>query len=481
MSAAAPGGAPGRMLRGPLLPLALLVAQLLAVYLLDGRVHGWKPARMPDSQSYVQAARATSFTQAVSHYRTYGYPLFLRLVAAGGTRVGHLPSLQFALYGLAVVLLWGALRSYVGSPWLAFAGATPLPWAYVVDLMPEVMTDPLAATLTVTVAAVALALAVRPANRPLWLALVLAVMAAYQVRPAAVFLVGWAPLAAVVLRLGREGRPGRGLWRWGAGLALVTLVPYLAFAGARRLAVGHFGLVSFGGTNLAGVAACFLDEELVAELPPEHRPLAATMLRIRRQRLGWEPMTAGADTRQWFFQYSDNIWRVAITAAETQLRKEERRLAASGAAPDDPRPRRVRRNEMLNGAARAILRARPRLYLQWVRDSLLYGLGSLAGRPWIVWPLALLGGSLLALVVRRGAAALPSVGDPDGRAVGAILVLALSYFVIYLGLLSLVSWPFPRYFSAMILLLPSALALALVDVWRRLLGAAPALPVAQSR
>ncbi len=375
-----------------------------------------------------------------------------------------MPTIQFVCYGVAVLLFWLGLRLYTGDPWLALAGAVPLPHAFVVDLMPEILTDALAAALTIAVAAALLGLAARPGSRLLLGALTAAVFATYQVRPAAVFLIGWVPLMAAVLRLARERPPEPGRRRWLLGIGLATVLPYLLFAGARRIAVGHFGLVAFGGTNLAGVTACFLDDGLVAELPQEHRPLARAMLRVR-QRSGWRPLTPADDVRDWFPQFSDNIWLVAVGAAEARLRVEEgERLARGSAEPADARPKRIRRNEMLTRASRAIIRARPRLYLKWVAGAVGYGFGRLGGQRWVVVPLALLAASWALLKVYRARGA----GGPAPAAapLRAVAALGLSYFALYLLLLAAVSWPFPRYFSATILFLPSVLCMYLYALWR---------------
>lgn len=455
------------ILSHPIAPLALLVLQLVLLYAAQQRIHGFRPAHMPDTRSYLQSARSSTLEVALSDYRTTGYPLFLRLLGGGQVNTARVPAAHLTLYSLAILLFWLGLRRYTGSAWLAFAGATPLPYAWVVDLMPEIMTDVLAVTLTLVVVSVLLILATRPASPLLWAALAFSVFATYQVRPATVFLIAWAPLVAAVLRLCRERRAVPGLIRWLSGLALATILPYLLFAALRLVVVGHFGLVAFGGTNLAGVTACLLDDEVVEELPEEHRRRAGVMVRRRRARK-FEPMTRDSDPFESFRQYSDNIWDVALPLVNAQLR-QQRRLAKQGAVTPDPLQPRIRRNKILTELSRAIIRARPGLYLRWVRSSVFYGLRSLAERPWILWPFVLLGCSALYLALRRATGGGAGLQPPADRRLLGVLILGVSYFLIYLFLLSLVSWPSPRYASAMIVFLPSVLCMQLFALWRRIL------------
>lgn len=459
--------APGRWRRDLLAPLALLALLIFFVYRDLDRQHGFRPAFLPDTASYLELAEAPTLEWALAHYRTNGYPIFLELVGGGRVDTARVPHAQFAFYSLAILLFWLGLRRYTGSGWLAFAGAAPLPFAWVVDLIPEVMTDVLAVTLTLLAVSLALLLATRPAAALLWAAVAATVFATYQVRPSAVFLVVWLPLAAAVLRVCRERRMARDLPRWLLGLGLATFLPWLLFATLRLALVGHFGLVAYGGTNLAGVTASFLDDEVVRQLPVDLQRPARFVLRQRRA-LGFEPMTLESDHRAAFEQYSVNIWDFAIPAANQEIRRHRKRARQGELAPDSLRPR-IRRNQILTELSRAIIRARPRLYLRWVRGSFLRGLGRLAERPWIVWPFVLLGVSAFYLALRRAGGRDTGPRPPEHRLLLGILILAVSYFLIYLVTVSLVSWPSPRYTAAMIVFLPSALCMLLWEAWRRIL------------
>ncbi|NJK99872.1 MAG: hypothetical protein HC910_04600 [Spirulinaceae cyanobacterium SM2_1_0] len=69
--------------------------------------------------------------------------------------------------------------------------------------------------------------------------------------------------------------------RFGVYLTLVSLLPLLAFSTLRFALVDHFGLVSFGGFNIVGIASQMLTKELVVNLPDRDRELAISIIERR--------------------------------------------------------------------------------------------------------------------------------------------------------------------------------------------------------
>ncbi len=450
-------------------PPVLLALQLAGFLAVVGAAGGLRMVWTPDSLSYVRASRAEELAAALAHYRTVGYPLFLETAGRLGAAQRPVPWIQALVFVAAVLAFWHGLRVYAGSGWFAFAAAAALPFAGVMALVAMIQPDFLAACATLLAFAALLLLAAGRSQPLAWVGLALAVFAAYQLRPAAAFLVGFVPLIGAALRHWRGGG-GRRAGVFTLGLAAAMLVPYLSFCALRWATVGHFGLVSFGGTNLVALAANFLDEELLGELPEGHRRLAGRLLH-QRQKRGWEPMTPGADTMPYLVQYNSNLWRIAVPAAGHEIAARSREAVAAGEEPD-PRNLRIVRDELLGGVAVEILARRPRLYLQWVRDAHLYGLAQLGDDAALKALAVLVLGSLPVLVVarrrhRRG----PSGRSAAGRPLLALGALGTGYFVTYLALVSLVSYPFARYFVSTTLLLPSVLAAALFEIWRRILVA----------
>ena len=251
----------------------------------------------------------------------------------------------------------------------------------------------------------------------------------------------------------------------------MTFLPFLAFCSLRWVTVGHFGVVSFGGPNQAGMAASFIDGEVVRQLPQEHQGLARNMMKMRRKR-GWEAMTRRSAIVDYFVQYSDNIWRVAIPAAQ----KEYKRISALPEGhPDRPdgmeRPARVVQNEMLSRASRSVVRLRPGLYFKWVTSAVAYGLKQLLNYVWIVAPawLILFSTPIFLLATRASSASIPPLESNVLSTLIGLLTLGVGYFAAYLMLVSLVSFPFTRYLVSLTLFLPSALCAQLFVMWRQIL------------
>lgn len=452
-------------------PFFWFTLQLVVTLFVLAVAGGLEYVRHPDTPSYLKAAQAESWTEALSHNRAIGYPLFLRTVTSTGLWLRPVPPIQFLLFFGSLLLFWYAIRRLSGSGWLAWSVVLPMPWAGIMALGSVVLPDFLAGTAAIVAVSCLLMLVAGPARTVWWMGLGVAVFCAYQLRPAAVFLVAFIPLLALALRwlFGEQGM--RSQAQWLAAVAAVTLLPFLMFCSWRWIAVGHFGVVSFGGPNQAGMAANFLDPQLVRELPPEHRRLARIILRGRRER-GWETMQMSSSAVEHFAQYSDNIWRIALPAAQREY-KRMRALPEGDAERIEgmDRPARVVQNEMLSRLSRATVQSRPALYFKWVTSAQVYGLKQLTGYIWIWGPTLLVLFSVpIFLLATRSAEARESDLDPEiFSTLIALLVLGVGYFGAYLVLVSLVSFPFERYFVSLTLFLPSALTAQMFVMWRRVL------------
>ncbi len=476
--------ATGRRLRraaGRLLPLGLLALELVLSFQYLHHTEQLKPHVLADTHSYRRAAEARTLEQAFSQHRTFGYPLLLRYIERSQASTSQLPGLQAQIALAAVALFFLGVRSYSGSGWLALAAATPLVWARSFAFVAWVYSDSLAISLSVAAAGAMLLLARHPRNPWAWAGVTLAVLATYHTRPSTIFLIVVAPLLLVALRSCRSGESPRRLWRWGLGLAAATLLPFLVYATLRWTVVGHFGLTSFGGANLIGLTACLIDADLVEELPPEQARLAHR-IRVRREELGWRPMIGSSDPAPCFEQYNDNVWKIAVPVSSELARKAQRsRRRQVQPAPPARRPAMWRRahwieqNRMMTELSREIIRRRPYLYLDWVREAWGYGLRQLADDAWLVWP-------LLALVLTlpfawlygaAGGRAGPAASETDPRRKGVLLglfVLATGYFAVHMLLVCMVSYPIPRYAVASSVFLPALLCALLFELWRRILG-----------
>ena len=137
------------------------------------------------------------------------------------------------------------------------------------------------------------------------------------------------------------------------------------------------------------------------------------------------------------------------------------------------RPARVVQNEMLSRTSKAIVRLRPGLYFKWVTSALVYGLKQLLNYVWIVAPVLLFLFSTPIFLLATRSNDIPTHPlEPNALAtLVGLLALGVGYFAAYLLLVSLVSFPFTRYFVSLTLFLPSALCAQLFVMWGRILPA----------
>ncbi|MDY7092556.1 MAG: hypothetical protein SX243_06225 [Acidobacteriota bacterium] len=476
------------------------------------------PRRVPDTSGYLALAQLSLDTpqwweKLLGTTRTYGYPLFLKLTGWVAPDLTAVPGAHLLCYIFAIVVFWWGFSRYSGRPWLAFWAAMPLFYAELLSMVNRVQADALASASAVAGLGLLLGLARRPRSAALWLAVVAVVTYTYHVRPAYLFLLPLFPLLALALRRLLPGE-GRWRWRWGMGLAVALVLPFLAFCSLRWVVMGHFGLVSFGGYNLAGLTTPLLDDELVAELPEGDRELAAAVLELRRKK-GLE--TVGWDTpmEEWYRQYNASVWRVAVPAARQEARQEARRQTPDEAQRLDPRERERRRRELkalwkgrtltpeeraeeraelrakwrgqrqaqrqaqrqearrlervrqvaemnraLSHLARSILVQRPALYGKWLVGGVAEGLEK-------VWEIVWVRRSALALLVLAAlAGGLRWLFRPWLRwswRSSAVALVAVGYFAAGFALVVLVEVPIDRYMNALLPLLPSALVAALAE------------------
>ena len=407
--------------------------------------------RVPDSASYVNF-RFLPVRSALSDIRTMGYPALLRAVSIFSPDLRALPAVQAVLLAVCVGIFWIGLQCYGFSPWSALAAAAPL---FLVKhfqwLTPYVMSEAASGALCVATMGLVLA-AISPArNVAIWVALAIVLFLTYQVRPAYLFLVALVPLLGVLLLLIRGGRqPWRGILRQAVLLLAVSVGPFLGFAALRCAMVGHFGLVSFGGTNAIGIAMEMLDLPTIERLPPHLRPVALAMRREGRHWNKWEGEVLTPATLLYldFPTYNVNNWSVAWPIAQKLY----------GQNP-------VLVNRQLSEMTRAIIVARSDWYLDWLRLSWSEGfrqaLRTSFSEPGLDIRLALL---FLLFYVSTRLIARRRVVDPELRLAlqereqmeaSSFALIAVGVFAAQMLLTVLVQPPVDRYVTAAAIFLPS--------------------------
>ncbi|MEJ2085735.1 MAG: hypothetical protein P8Y44_08645, partial [Acidobacteriota bacterium] len=200
-----------RVLCSPLLALLLLMA---VQWVLLDRHNDFEPKQVNDTHTYVGVLQQETFTDVLSASRTFGYPLFLKLVSPLAPDFGFVPEAHTLAFFAAVMIVWLGAWFYTGSTWLGFAFAAPMVFADLFSIVRRVQADFLSCALAVAALGMLAWSAGRPQRRaPVWV-LALLVFAAYQTRPSYLFLIGFVPALGVILWFCRHGFAWRGAVGW---------------------------------------------------------------------------------------------------------------------------------------------------------------------------------------------------------------------------------------------------------------------------
>ena len=259
---------------------ALQAILLAAAMSASGR---FAPEVVPDTRGYVEYP-FDSVTTALEHYRTFGYPLFLRTVALVRPTPEGVPVAHFVLHIVCVAVFWMGLRTFIASPWSSMLAASSLLYSNVVLRYTGcIAPDAVASSCSIATIGLLLLAVLRPPSIWRWLALAGSIFVTYQLRPAYLFLVPLVPLLGLALHwLLKEAASGPRKRSSLLPLVAVSLLPLVLFCTVRWLIVDHFSIVSFGGNNFAGVVTRFLDRETLTKISADVRPLAEEVLRRRQ-------------------------------------------------------------------------------------------------------------------------------------------------------------------------------------------------------
>ena len=382
-------------------PRWLLAAQMLLVIVLGACLEWWKAQVADDTWSYVGTSRLP-WREALMSTRTVGYPLVLRLVGCFSPQYRAIPWMHLAALCACVFLFDVAAQRFGASAWDACAVSSAclyaaLPWRTPVAF---VLTDFLAMIMAVAAIACLLWIVADRRRAGVWIGLLLAVMAAYHLRPAYLFLVPLLPcLGVLLLRLHARAKGQACAWRgFSVTLLAVCFLPLVAYCGLRFAVVGQFGLVSFAGYNLSGLAAELLDPDMIERLPVRHRPLAREILAERAKR-DMESVFRGGfvvDMRRYEDQFGVNIYDIAVPAAK--------RLYG-----DDP----LVRDQELARFSRSVMLLKPGKYLLWIANYIPRVVAKIVVFQWIIWLLAPV--AILLAVARRRGTRLPGWAPRSAR------------------------------------------------------------------
>ncbi len=315
----------------------------------------FSPVLVNDSASYLDFPM-TSLTDALGAVRTPGYPLLLRsVVAVTGSR-SAIPVVQFLCYAAAVGLFFEALSRWTGRGWMSLAVALSLLSAPILtEYVATIATDTLAGALGIAAGALLILWAESQQTRHL-VGLGVSLAAGWLVRPVGVFLIPWSLLLGwKLLEERRHRRADAPLRAPLLSLAAVVLGPLLVWVGFRGVWLGTWGVASFEGYNLIGLAGQFVREETIARLEPEQQTVVRQALANRAAREaqgGWHLAEPPLHYLRMEYNHDPTIWNDYVPPAREAV--GESTLAVNG---------------FLSSLARSILRSQPDDYCIWLAKA----------------------------------------------------------------------------------------------------------------
>jgi hypothetical protein len=440
----------------PRLTLILIMIGASLVIWLSGRLTA---VAVPDTASYADFP-FDSWTKALTHRRTPGYPALLWVVRRVTGSLDAMPVVHLVAFCGGVLVFHSGLRSVGAPPWSAVWMAGSLLSSNVLHgYVHFLATDTLAAAVGVATAGLTLIFASQPAGSNRWLQLGL--LAAnttlgWLIRPNYLFLVLLVPVLSVLVS------SMRGAWAVRSRCAMVrfaevstaVMLPLGIWCGLRWLSVGAFGVVSFGGYNLVGVTGQWLDRELTAALPADLRPLAQAALDRREQ---WPPETLPMSEAP-ALNYQRMELRYDSTIADFQD-------GAQSVHGDDNR----RINTDLKRLGLALVWQRPLGYGVWLaksgRQAVFKTVGDFVVNPVGLALILFTGGTTWLGTVQQGVGVNRTSSCRD-VALRIVFVAATLYWALSIGLTILVCPPLGRFTDAAAVLLPAMVAGAALDRWQ---------------
>ena len=396
---------------------------------------------------------------ALSHPRTFGYPLLLAIAGLFAPSYQAAPLLDFVVHVVAVAVFWLGLRQIMRSPWTSMAVACSLLYSNILlRYGNNLAADSLASSLAIaTLGWLLVTLFARRQRASYWCLLALGVFACYQVRPAYLFMIPLAPMLALALWwLVRPNLPPRREWcSLLMKLLLVVALPYLAFCSLRWAVVDHFSVVSFGGNNFAAITCMFVDEADVRRLPEDLQPLAEAIVLRRHEVAAQDPGYTAEATRRYMqieVPFDTNINAVCVAAT-----------------------REVYGEKWLDGDralwrfAAAVIREKPTYYGVWLVKAFIRGIYMIVSE-YIMNPIYLL--LLVALaafhaasvILRKRAPGTAGQADPDLFVeINALWILAAGFALAKVLLVVITSPALGRFMDAAGVFLACVLVRALAN------------------
>jgi len=317
--------------------LAILLVQVVLVGAWLGATGRFHPKTVEDTASY-DAFPCQSWKSALAYHRTPAYPAFLQLCRVFSQDHRGVPAGQFAVYSMAVIVLFLGMGRVTSSPSTACAGASILLYARILHgYVDTVATETVAAAAGIAVCGFTL-WRIAGGGAIVTSCLALAAITGWLIRPAYLFLVPLVPALTWLLHPLRSDTMTRSRWREMALVLALSVAPAVGYSLLRYCVIGRLGIVSYGGYAQIGICGQFLDEADVTRLPADLQPVARSALErlssgtLPTRRFDSEPRLHYLRMEE---RYDVTIWHEFVPASEQSFGTDSlevdtalRRLAA---------------------------------------------------------------------------------------------------------------------------------------------------------
>jgi len=382
-------------------------------------------------------------TTALNDKRTFVYPSVLRFFEAADGSERLIPWFQYLMSVVCTGFFLATLLACRWNPWLALAATSPLLASPLVLEYSRILTpDLLAQSFSIVTVAFWLKVVHKGNGLTSLIGLSLFSFLAYQTKPSYLFLLAFVPIGGWIARwwLNPDLRDA---WKVALRLAAASTIPFVAWCALRWTLVGHFGLVSFGGYNIIGIAGQWIRKDLTQNLTAEVQPLAVKILEGREAKK-WEPTTTYEEMES---RFNAMVWDIAVPAA-AELYEGNSRIM----------------NLRMSDLSSQILKSQPKSYVNWLGQAAKRSART-AVELTLRNPIVLVSLPLWLIVFALNWRTKRESQDSEAaqtydREFQTMVWLALGYAICKIGLVILVEPPIDRYCAPATVFLPSILVMA---------------------
>jgi hypothetical protein len=420
----------------------LFLAQVIAIAGILQWNGKFEPTPQFDTASYRDYAM-DSVEAALNDKRTFVYPCVLRFFQTVDGSDRLIPWFQFTCSAAAIGFLMAVLLACKWNCWMALAAVSPiLASQMVLDYSGLLTPDLLAQSLAIGVVSLWIFAVHSGRNACAYAGLALAVFLTYQTKPSYLFLLAFVPIGGFIARAWLMPTH-RDAWLVAFRLSLASIIPFLAWCTFRWAWVGHFGLVSFGGYNIVGIAGQLLERDTLPFLSADVQPLAEEILKRRDGLKDW-PLQRDYESME--TQFNRSVWEIAVPVASSLYGDDSRLM-----------------NYQMAKLSSEILLQDPKAYLRWLawstKRAIRTSVEITLRNPIVMLSIPLM---LCAFAIRWRR---KSLGVELARSIDFayefqwIVWTAIGFAVCKLGLVILVEPPIDRYCAPATIFLPSILVM----------------------